>query len=57
MRSCGFMDFYAFVALSRIKWFKLGLFGIKLGTQRYLVYKIVLKRLDSKTSPMLEITC
>ena len=51
------MVFYAFVALSRIKWFKLGLFGIKLGTQRYLVYKIVLKRLDSKTSPMLEITC
>ena len=41
--------FLAFLALSRIKWFKLGFFGTKLGTEHYLVYVIVVKWLESKT--------
>ena len=39
----------AFLALSRIKLFKLGWFCTKHGTQHYLVYIILLKWLDSKT--------
>ena len=42
-----FKVFEAFLALSRIKWFKLGLFGSKLGTQHYDVNIVVLKRLES----------
>ena len=38
-----------FFAVSRIKWFKLGLFDTKLGTQHYLVYIIVLNWLESRT--------
>ena len=38
-----------FLALSRTKWFKLGLFATKIGTQHYMVYIIVLKWLESKT--------
>ena len=41
--------FLEFMALSRIKKFKLGLFATKLVTQHYLVYIIVLKLLQSKT--------
>ena len=40
--------FLAFLAFSRLKWFKHGLFGTKLGTQHYFVYDIVLKWLESK---------
>ena len=49
MPNCVFVVFYEFLALSRIKWFKLGLFPMKLGTQLYLVYIIVFKWLESKT--------
>ena len=38
------------MTLSCIKRFKLGLFGMKLGTQHYSVYFIVLKWLESKTT-------
>ena len=41
--------FYSFWARSRKKWLKLGLFAMKLGTQNYLVYVIVLNLLESKT--------
>ena len=41
--------FLAFLALSRIKWFKFGLFGTKHGTHYNLLYVIVLKWLESKT--------
>ena len=44
-----FLRFLAFFALSRLKWFKLGLFGTKLGTTHDLVYVIVLKWIESKT--------
>ena len=43
------MVFLSVLALSRIKWFKLGLFGTNPGTQYYLVYIIVLKCLESKS--------
>ena len=43
------MVFLAFFALSRTKWFQLGLFGTKLGTQYNLLYVIVLKWFESKT--------
>ena len=43
-----FLGYLVFLALSRIKWFKLGLFGTKLGTQHYLVHKIVLKLSESE---------
>ena len=49
MLSCVLMVFWAFLALSRIKWFKLGLFCMKLGTQNYLVHSIVMKWLELKT--------
>ena len=39
----------AFLALSRTKWFKLGLSTMKLGTQHHLVYFFVLKWLKSIT--------
>ena len=43
-----FRVFYAFLALARIKWFKLGFFGTKLAKQHYLLYIIVLKWLEFK---------
>ena len=43
-----FMRFKAFLAVSRIKQLKFGLFDTNLGTQHYLVYIIVLKWLDLK---------
>ena len=46
------MLFLPFLAISRIKLFKLGLFCTKHGTQYYLVYIIVLKCSDSKTIVM-----
>ena len=49
MLSCVFEVFKTFLALSRIKWFKLGLFATKLGAQHYLVYITMLKWLESKT--------
>ena len=53
-----FEIFKVFLALSRIKWFKLGLFSTKLGTQHYQVPIIVLKLVESKSNNhMLEITC
>ena len=45
---CHFIGFEAFLAISRIKQFKLGLFCTKLGTQNYLAYIIVLKLLEFK---------
>ena len=39
----------AFLALTRLKSLKLGLFSMKLGTQHYLVCIIVLKWLELKT--------
>ena len=42
------MGFEAFLALLRIKEIKLGLLCTKLGTQHYMVYIIVLKRLELK---------
>ena len=44
-----FLGFVSFLALSHIKWFKLGLFATKIGTQHYLAYIIVLKCIESKT--------
>ena len=44
-----FLGFVSFFALSHIKWFKLGLFATKHGTQHYLVYIIYLKWLETKT--------
>ena len=49
MQSYVFEVFLAFLALSRIKWFKLSLFGTKLSTQYNLLYFIVFKWLESKT--------
>ena len=43
MLSCDFMRFKAFLALSCLKYLKLGLFYTKLGTLHYLVSFIVLK--------------
>ena len=48
MLSCILKVLLPFLAISRIKWFKLGLFGTKHGTQHYLVYVIVLKWLATK---------
>ena len=44
-----FLGFVSFLALSHIKWFKLGMFATKIGTQHYLVYIILLKWLETKT--------
>ena len=49
MLSCVFEVFVAFMAHSRIKWFKHGLFGTKHNTQHNLVNVIVLKWLTMKT--------
>ena len=43
------MIFKGSLALSAIKEFKIVLFGMKLGTQHYLVHIIVLKWLEFKT--------
>ena len=42
------MRFYAFLALSRIKYLKHGLYRTKLCAQHYLLYIIVFKWLESK---------
>ena len=49
MQSSVFEVFLAFLALSRIKWFKLCLCAMKLSMQHYLVDVIVLNLLESKT--------
>ena len=49
MRSCVFKIIYDFLALTLLKPLKLGLFGMKHGTQHYLVHIIVLKWLELKT--------
>ena len=41
--------FFSIFLHSRIKWFKLGLFGTKLGIQYNMLYVIVWKWLESKT--------
>ena len=53
-----FSRFNAFLALSRLRSFKLSLFGMKLGTQHYLVYIIFVKWFEwKKNSHILEISC
>ena len=49
MLNCVFNVFKAFLAFSRIKWLKRGLFSRKLVTKNYLVYIIMLKWWQSKT--------
>ena len=41
-----FLGFLVSLLISRMKWYKLGFFVMKLGTQHYLVYIIVLKCLE-----------
>ena len=52
MLSCVLKVFYAFLALSHIKEFNLGLFGMKHGTQNYLVYIIGLFGIKLGTQPI-----
>ena len=55
--SVAFFRFCNLFALSRIKWFKLGLFATKHGIENYLVYNNFLKWLESKTMFICLILC